>query len=140
MWRGYNIHRYAAETNQSIRAYTPEMYKRYGSRLRRDTFEKILEQLRAKFGNKVVYSNFRKVYSNGVIHDPEVPAVNCAILLQALWELVQFRDDPSVYQHFDETLTQIGATCLAGISIRLSMDYIALMEDTKRLQGAGSSR
>lgn len=128
-WRGANIHKYAAETDAAIRKHTPDLYKQFGTTLRTQEFETILRELRNFYGPKVTYGNLRKVFRNGVIHDPEVPSVNCAVLLKAVWHELKLKNDASLFKHFDETLNQIGATCLAGISIRLSMDYIALTED-----------
>jgi len=128
-WKGHNIHSYTPEVCKIVDHHIIELESLYGNKLDPNTFTSILKELFDKYGNKVAYSNFRNMYNirTGWITDPELPRLNSAIVLQATWERIKKKNDESLYKHFGETLDQIGCTCITGISIRLLMDYIAIV-------------
>lgn len=129
IWHGVNIHAYTHQINQMVSKYVPELTQKYGKKVEQLEFNELLEQLEKTYGSKVTYSNLRKVYKNGWIVDPQVRSMNSAILLKAVWEKVKDKGDESIYRHFSETLDEIGATCIQGVSFRLFIDYVALTED-----------
>jgi len=129
VWQGLNIHAYTHQVNQTITSYIPQLTERYGEVLPLEDFNSIIQQMEKTYGPKVVYSNFKNIYTQGWIRDPEVPGLNSAILLHAVWEMVKQKGDDSIYKHFNETLDQIGSLCIQGVTHRLFIDYVALYED-----------
>jgi len=129
-WKGYNVHAYTPEYRKWAVSHIAELEVIYGSKLESAMFTSILNELSEKYGHKVTYSNFRNAYDfkTGWITDPELPGLNCAILLRATWEKVKLQKDESLYKHFGETLDQIGTTCLQGVSHRLLQDYWAFSD------------
>ncbi len=128
-WRGYNIHAYTSEIQTQIQSEIPKLISMYGNVVLNDVFESILCEMSQKYGPKVTYSNLRNNYKQGWIRDPELPGRNSAILLQAIWDILKSKDEARLYRHFNEKLNNIGSTCLAGVTNRLFMDYIAFTRD-----------
>lgn len=129
IWNGLNIHSYTPQVNEISHQYMPNLVATYGERLSTEEFSSILEEMNRIYGNKVTYSNLRNVFRDGCIRDPEVPGMNFALVLKATWEKV--KTDPSLTRHFGETLDDIGSLCIQGVTHRLFIDYVALVEDEK---------
>ena len=126
IYKGPDIHAYTSQVREMVDIYMPEVYEKYGDKLSREELENLLLEFEKKFGPKVTYSNIRNNFHNGRIFDKDVPKLNCAILLKVIWEILNEKNDASLYKHFDETLNQICSTCIQGISFRLFLDYVAL--------------
>jgi len=128
IWHGPNIHAYTRDIRSQLQPLINELNDQYGSTIFKDEFDMILEEMQICYGgHKVAFSNMRNNYNakSGMISDVDLPGLNVAILLQAVWNKVKSLNDPSITQHFGETLDQISATCPQGISHRLYGDYIA---------------
>jgi hypothetical protein len=76
-------------------------------------------------------ANIHQYYrvEDGSIWNPELPGLNSAVLLFALWTKLKQLKEPSLFAHFQETLFGIGTTCLAGITDRLLADWVALQDE-----------
>lgn len=131
VWKGFNIHRYTPELEQLMNnASYIEKLNGHGETVPEEEFRNIIRSLTKKYGPKVTYSNLEKNFQKGWIKDPQLPSLNSAVLLRAIWEYLESKQDESLYKHFDETLNQIGTTCVQGISHRLFMDYIVFFYAT----------
>jgi len=118
MYKGWDIH-----------SYTPMLQKRqdnFAQTVSGVQFGALLRELRGHYGSLVAFSNMQNQYKNGWIRDPHLPLINSAFLLEVLWNKIKLINDVTVYKHFRETLIQIGATCIQGISHRLLVDWISL--------------
>jgi hypothetical protein len=129
IWKGYNIHAYTPEIQNQIQSVISELIAVYGTLVGQDTFQTILCEMHQKYGPKISFSNFKNNFKQGWIRDPELPGLNSAVLLRAIWDTLKKKNEVSLYKHFDETLNQIGANCIQGISFRLFMDYVAFARD-----------
>lgn len=126
IWKGYNIHAYTPEIQNQIQSVISKLTAMYGTVVVQDIFQTILCEMHQRYGPKIFFSNLKNNFKQGWIRDPELPGLNSAVLLQAIWDILKKKNEVSLYKHFDETLNQIGSTCIQGISFRLFMDYIAL--------------
>ena len=128
LWKGTNIHLYTPMLQQVLNngEILSKLESQYGRMVTEETFETILKDLTKKYGSKPTYSNLKTNFKKGFIRDPELPGLNSAVLLQALWAQLEPSKDASLHQHFNETLNEIGVTCIQGISHRLLMDYLVL--------------
>jgi hypothetical protein len=122
IYLGTDIHAYTNQINE-IAAHTMVSHS-----VPNEAFELILTQMHNKYGHKEVFQNLRNVFRQGSIIDPQVPHINFAFILKQLWEkLVQLNED-SAFDHFGETLDQIGMTCIQGVTHRLLIDHHAFVE------------
>jgi hypothetical protein len=112
-----------------MKKYIPFLVEVYHQVLEPDQWAVLLTELRQRYGNKRALQNMQSRFRHGWIKDPDLPALNSSILLRAVWDKVKEKDDDSMYQHFGETLDTIGGTCIQGVSHRLFLDYVAIMED-----------
>lgn len=127
-WNGSNIHAYTQDIRPHLAALIHELTAEYGQTLNENEFNIIIKEMTQCYGgHKVAFSNMRNNYDTkiGTIKDVQLPGLNVAILLKGVWTKVKILNDPSITQHFGETLDQIGGTCPQGISHRLYGDYIA---------------
>jgi hypothetical protein len=127
-YHGYNIHSYEQDMAPVVNKHVPVMTELYGTVVEPEEFEKILTELEQRYGPMVTYSNLRNTYRDKCIRDPRFPGLNSAVTLKAMWSKVKTLNDDSIYKHFNETLIQIGSTCIQGISMRLFMDYVTIHE------------
>ena len=120
-----NVHSYTQYIRQVLPTFSNyELHKE----LLYEEFLEVLNELHKFYGLKVTYDNFRNTYRNGFIIDPEVPGLNSAIVLKLLWDQLKKLNEPSAFRHFNETLDQIGTTCIQGISHRLFLDFLAFFQ------------
>ena len=129
IYKGYNIHAYTSDISEAVRSSYLFIVQHWGDYVHERTFNRIIAELNDFFGPKPVYDNLRSAYDikAGTIHDPQVPKLNAAVLLEALWLTLKRINDPSTYAHFNETLNQIGTTCIQGITHRLFIDYMCIV-------------
>ena len=121
---GYDIHAYTHQINTMVKSLPSDLFNVIVS----DTdFQKTLDEMTQKYGDKPAFSNFRSVFHNNTIVDPEIQSINIALVLIRVWNKVKELNEPSTYNHFNETLDQIGHTCIQGVSHRLLMDYCVFM-------------
>ena len=127
---GCDIHAYTKQICMVAEKYKED----FSGKVNSDTFECILGEMFAAYGPKVAYINFRQNYRDGSIIDPEVPVINVAVLLYKLWNQVKdseknsqgpITESSSFKVHFNQTLDDIGMTCIQGISHRLLIDFVA---------------
>ena len=120
---GYDVHAHT----QFMRAkfLTPEYLKLFSGTV---DLVPIIEEIGTKYQNMShpALINIRNVYRSGTIVDPDLPGLNIAVVLVAVWHRVKELNDDSAFIHFKETLDEIGGTCIQGISHRLLFDYFAL--------------
>lgn len=128
IYHGTDIHAYTQQLKTMSDHYSPDIINKYGNVISEEEWNHLLSELQKHYGKKVALMNMNSQFKNGWISDPQVPSLNSAILLKALWEKIK-RNDVSMIKHFEETLDQIGSTCIQGISHRLFIDYIALLND-----------
>jgi len=129
IYAGYDIHAYTRQVNEVASKYQSQ----FSGELSVEEFETILNELQTTYGSKVTYTNLRNTFRNGAILDPDVPNINVAILLKTVWKVVKESDvsntetssSSSLKSHFNQTLDDIGMTCIQGISHRLFIDFIA---------------
>jgi len=124
IYSGYNIHNYTKQVISIIPKYFGEVAY---SKVNNDKWLLVLSEIEKKIPNGQSIQNMNRNFHNGYILDPELPKVNSAMILVLIWD--QIKDDTVLCKHFSETLTQIGNTCIQGISHRLIIDYVALYND-----------
>lgn len=130
-YHGDNIHSYTQYINEILPPYINEI-KKY-SITDQEFIELEVEMhqvldLIPQFDIRSAWVNMKRQYKNQTIIDPELPGVNCAVLLKLTWIKLKQLNEPTLFLHFKETLYQIGSTCLVGISHRLFMDFIVFIE------------
>lgn len=142
IWRGSDIHQYTDTVRQQAVARQSDIISLNGGveTVGADEFVALLSEIESVCGPKVTYSNLMKNYvaSTGWIKDNEVPQLNSAVLLKLLWQ--RSKGDDSLRGHFNETLDQIGATCIQGISFRLFMDFLAFFASSDSNNSGGDSQ
>ena len=130
IYLGYDIHAYTKIIKPMLGKYISYIDNKYGNILSdAKNWEKLICELKNKYGNKVAIFNIQKNYKHGKIVDPDLPGLNIAILLLALWDIIKKINDISIYRHFGETLDCISNTCIQGISHRLFYDYVIFCND-----------
>lgn len=134
IYRGWNVHGY---TDQ-FRAVIPTT--NFLHRVDSLPFLATLEEIRQRYGNRLALCSMRTHFKAGRIQDPDLPSVNVALVLLALWRLIKRIDHPSIYEHFSETLNQIGATCIQGMSHRLLADWVALSREQRDIGASDSQK
>jgi hypothetical protein len=117
---GWDTHAYTQQINTLVQSMPPDMFNVSVSDA---DFQQTLYEMTQKYGYKPAYANFRNVFRNNTIVDPEISNINIALVLIRLWNKVKELNEPSTYKHFSETLDQIDQTCIQGVSHRLLMDY-----------------
>jgi hypothetical protein len=117
-----DVHDYTIFIQKNFKNYLPLLTS---VTINDDEFFSIINELFNKYGPKNTYNNLKINYHHGQINDPEIPGLNSAILLKIIWETLKNINDPSMFKHFNETLDQIGMTCIQGISHRLFNDFIS---------------
>jgi hypothetical protein len=127
---GRDIHAYTRQVNKAADKYKDI----FVGQLDVADFETILREMSTSFGVKTAFVNLRNVFYNGAITDPDVPFINVAILLQKVWNQVKEsektdKSSSSFRSHFNQTLDDIGMTCIQGISHRLLIDFVAFCSD-----------
>lgn len=133
-YKGYNVHAYTKDIRRVLPRWLPIISEVVGnaSSLDHREFARLLIDIQRRLGNKPALQNIRKAYNPRArppgIRDPDLPGLDSALLLKAVWVLVQETNDASVYGHFAETLDQIGNTCMQGITHRLFGDFVALAD------------
>jgi len=128
IYMGDNVHAYTNQVRETIKSYIPQLTSQYGTIVTEVEFDNLLQEFENKYGIKPIYTNLKSVYRNEGIFDPEIPGINVAIVLKAVWEKMKQLNDDSAFRHFGETLDQAN-TCLAGITGRICIDYIAFCTD-----------
>jgi len=132
MWKGYNIHSYSKDINDIIELDRIYYKNKFNKNVPEEIFLTTLKEIKQKYGTtekkNICYSNLLCQYKNGWIRDPKISTVNFAHIFVVVWRIVQrkSRSSDDLYEHFSETLNDIGSTCVQGISHRLFMDYILL--------------
>lgn len=126
IYLGDDIHAYTHQVNQTVRTHLAgQSQSQSATPITELDLQLILTELEKQFGPKPAYANIRNVSRNGKIIDPEVADLNITLVLKILWNKIKELNDSSTYRHFNETLDQIGMTCIQGISHRIFIDYIA---------------
>ena len=125
-YAGENVHAYTTFIKNNLHLYLPRLLENH---LTDDEFKTIISEMETKFGFKPAFNNLKQHFRQGKIVDPEIPDLNSAILLKLIWEKLKNLQDYSMFNHFNETLDQIGMTCIQGCSHRLFGDYIAICVD-----------
>ncbi len=121
---GYDIHAYTHQISILVKSMPSDLFNVIVSDIE---FQNTIDEMTQKYGDKPAFSNFRSVFHNNTIVDPEIPNINIALVLIRVWNKIKELNEPSTYNHFNETLDQIGHTCIQGVSHRLLMDYCVLM-------------
>ena len=124
IYLGYDVHAYTHQMNFVAESYQSQ----FQGELSNNEFEMIIQELQEAYGPKVTYMNLRQVFRNGSIVDPQVPCINVAIVLKTVWCKVK-TSEQSLKSYFNQTLDDIGMTCIQGISHRLLIDFIAFCTD-----------
>lgn len=139
-WLGWDVHAY---TNQ-MRAILPTVNEilddkmhRIPNHIGREHMNIIIQQIQNHYGPRVsvACSNIMKCYQTKPIpgiFDHELVGVDFARVLLYLWLHVTKVNDPSLYAHFGETLENIGATCLQGVTHRLLVDFVAVSDNVHK--------
>lgn len=129
IYLGYDIHAYTQQVKDIAHYHQARLEKHYGTnRVDEAEFNKIMHEMERTYGHKVAFQNIRNLYRDGVISDPHVPGLNSALVLRALWDKVKEINEYSTYNHFNETLDQISSTCIQGVTHRLFIDYVCIVE------------
>jgi hypothetical protein len=129
MYRGYDLHAYTSYLQSRLPSYIQDTNTLYpDSTVSVELWENTLQAIQSHYGSSVVPAlhNINRYFKNGAILSPELPGMNFAVLLILLWNTVCDASDFSLFTHLQETLEDIGTTCLAGITDRLFADWIAL--------------
>ena len=129
IYHGVDIHAYTPDIIQSIHSHQNQIVSKWGDSIHPRVFHQIIQELKEFYGPKLALQNFVQNFrpQDGWIRDPQVPQLNSAILLEAIWFTLKKLNETSIYRHFEETLDQIGTTCIQGISHRLFMDYLSIV-------------
>jgi len=125
-YRGYDVHQYTPLVETRITPYWEKLQQHYGPALTEEQWHRLVTAWKTQYGTNPGILNLERVYHDGWIRDPQVPRVNFAVVAAGCWALVQ--DSVSLREHFGQTLTTIGSTCIQGVSHRLFWDYAMLAD------------
>ena len=113
LYKGYDIH-----------AYTIDIKKIKGFEEMQSMDIVFLDEILEKHPKCIVgINNIKNNTKLGYLVDPEIEGVNILQVLKSLWDKIKNTD---LENHFEETLIDIGPTCIQGISHRIIMDWIAI--------------
>ena len=128
-----NIHSHTAALRATMAPFVNSLNMKYAATplMSRQQFNMLLGEIQGFYRHhfpiqQAVYQNLSNQFHDGKIVDPELPDLNCVLLLLEIWKTLKSSNDQSLLLHFEETLLQIGSTCIQGISHRLAMDYVAI--------------
>lgn len=90
-------------------------------------FQHTMDDIYHKYGDvvKPPLENIMRAYHDGMIMDSQLPNINFAVLLYAIWYWIRKHDS---YVWFRDMLLDIGTTCLNGITHRLLLNYIVILD------------
>ena len=128
MYKGWDVHAYTSILLEIIQNNPEYMFiETISQELFDQTLNDITQYVRSNKAQstlnsmKQLYDPILKGY-----FDPELQNLNIPLLLYHTWNLVKHFNDNSIYNGFDELLTDIGNTCIQGHSHRLLFYYIGL--------------
>lgn len=130
-YRGNDLHAYTPYLQTRLSTYINDFKMNYPQSVQPQEWISLMTILQDKYGNDVTpaLNNISQYYNSvtGSIQTPELPGMNFAVVLMALWNYIvnQSNEDQSLSDHFKQTLQDIGTTCLAGVTDRLFADWIA---------------
>jgi len=137
-YKGRDLHAYTPDHQHRLPLYVAHFQSRFpekNNRLDPGTFSLLLDQIRDALRIPGLYSgtietclqNLRSHYRapEETIDSPELPGLNFALILLALFRAVE---NSGNLGPFAETLSEIGNTCLAGITDRLLALYTAVCD------------
>jgi len=130
-YRGNDLHAYTPYLQTRLSTYINDFKMNYPQSVQPQEWISLMTTLQNKYGNDVTpaLNNISQYYNSatGSIQTPELPGMNFAVVLMALWNYIvnQNNEDQSLFTHFKQTLQDIGTTCLAGVTDRLFADWIA---------------
>jgi len=127
-YTGSNLHAYTHFLRDQLQQYTPHAQ---GELLTLDEWNQTMAELERYYGYKPALLNIKQHYRDGQLLNNELPGLNTAIVLNKLWKRLQQINEPSLFQHFGETLDQIAMTCLAGVTDRIMQDWMVISEQKK---------
>ena len=120
VYHGTNIHAYTPQIKQTI---LDEFKNTKQEPLSEAQLAQLWTELTTRFPRHPAVANIQRVTKNGIIIDPQLPPLNFLQLLWELWDQVKKEEQ---FQHFRETLDQIGQTCIQGVTHRIFIDWRAL--------------
>lgn len=95
-----------------------------------DVCKEILEKYK---GDRMVSSVLDKIRGRIGLKDKHLCDILPAGLLAIVWtDQITLVDEPESYEHFRQTLEDIGGTCLQGDTHRLFSTYVALSRDIQQ--------
>jgi len=92
----------------------------------RSKFDDTAAEINAKFPH--LASVVAKIKLRSACVDNDIGGLYGAGLLVLVWQRVRSINEPETYKHFEDTMMDIGQTCLQGDTHRLFATYIALLE------------
>jgi hypothetical protein len=123
VYRGSDIHSYTEIIKHIVNVrYTEEEWT--APILTKDLNE-LFAELDIQYSKKDAIENIKRHIENNSLCDPQVGHVNFLKILLELWT---YTKQKSLYEYFEETLHEIGNTCIQGISHRLLMDHVAMID------------
>lgn len=133
IYKGTDVHAYTIDIKQRINDL-PDVLK---GNMKGKAFDDLIKNLKLTYRSTKTESfflNIEKSFTNNRIQDPELPNINFALVLSECWNMIQLlypEARKSFINFFEETITQIGGTCVQGISHRLLSDYFVLIDTIK---------
>lgn len=127
-YRGRDVHAYTQYMRAVVPTHHENLVKKIGPRLTPEEVLWLEADMRNKYGNKEAFPNIFHKMQTGYLADHDVPNINFALFLWALWEILKKTKEESLFNQFGETLDHIGSTCVQGITHRVFCDYIAIAE------------
>jgi hypothetical protein len=133
-YQGWNVHSYTSQLQNKMNRMEDLLLHHYGSLLLKEVdYNKMWLHLKQQWPHITALSNIKQhiqVFPEGMsLVDPELPRVNILIVMWLIYTKLVVLQEPSMWQHVEETFQDIGNTCIQGISHRLWADFIALYDN-----------
>lgn len=126
---GWDVHAYTCQMQKVSLEYYQLIISKYGTTLEEKQWDQLQQELYQMYGPKPAFENMKRQYSSGWIRDPQIPEVNFALVLYALWFEISASGEVSLHKHLNEILDDIGQTCIQGVTHRLLASYVGIMND-----------
>jgi len=134
LYKGDNVHSYTGDIRNMLQVWLPKISEISPHPLTRDEFVTLCSEIEQSIGTGPVFSNLLSNYHDNVgIIDNDLPGLDGARLLHATWVIIKqlAQTDSSIIKHFKETMDQIGATCIQGVTHRLFCDFVSIIDAFK---------
>jgi len=129
----WDVHYWTPVIRTSVNLHQTQVQQVFGTHMNPLLFRHILEDLAQILGVVIqpALQNLGQAYdvARQGIFDSDLPSLNFAVVLYAIWGFLKYdkQVDASTWQHFRETLEQIGSTCRQGITHRLWLDFLVFL-------------